>query len=134
MQKTAGNRSLTGKQERALLALLSQPTIQAAAEAARISERTLFGWLKEKAFADAYRAARALAVSQAISRLQQVSSQAVDTLEGVMKDIETPAPAKVTAAKTVLEMALKGTEMAELQWRLAALEAAVHEDSNAGAD
>src|SRR4051812_48329646 len=103
MRKTAGNRSLTGKQERALLALLSQPTICAAAKAARVSERTLFAWLKLPLFATAYREARAEAVSQAVGRLQQASSEAVDTLKSVMQDAEAPAPAKVAAAKIVLE-------------------------------
>jgi hypothetical protein len=122
VQKTAENCRLTGKQERALLALLSEPTIQAAAQAAKISERALYVWLKEPTFAAAYRAARAQSVSQAVARLQQASSEAVGTLKAVMVDPEAPAPARVTAAKTVLEMALKGTEFAELQRRIAELE------------
>ena len=99
---------------------------------ARVGERTLHTWLKDRAFASAYREARATAVSQAIARLQQASSEAVDCLKDVMEDPEAAAPAKVTAARTVLEMAVKGTEIAELQRRLNALEEAESEAPHAG--
>ena len=84
----ASNGRLTGKQERALLALLSERTVEEAATVARVGTRTLFTWLRNPDFCDAYHEARARAVSQAISRLQQVSSQAVDTLENVMGDVD----------------------------------------------
>jgi hypothetical protein len=118
---------LTRKDEQAIAALLSFPTIGEAATAVGISESTLWRWLKNPVFAQAYREARAAAVSQSLARLQQVSSKAVDTLEDVMKDTEAPHAARVTAAKTVLEMAVKGTEIAELQRRLQALEQAQSE-------
>jgi hypothetical protein len=96
--------------------------------------RTLHTWLKDRTFADAYHEARATAVGQAIARLQQASGEAVDCLKDVMGDPEAAAPAKVTAAKTILEMAVKGTEIAELQRRLQALEAAELEEPDARAD
>jgi hypothetical protein len=120
---TAGHgEKLTRKQEQAIAALLVYPTIGKAAQACKIGEKALWRWLQHPEFQSRYRAARAASVSQAVARLQQVSAQAVDTLEEVMKDTEAPAPAKVTAAKTVLEMALKGTELAELQRRIEELE------------
>jgi hypothetical protein len=122
LQEITENCRLTARQEKAILALLSQPTIQAAAKAAKISERTLYLWLKEPAFSAAYREARATAVSQAISRLQQVSGEAVTTLQDVMKDPQAPAPARVTAATKILELALRGIELAELQRRIQELE------------
>jgi hypothetical protein len=100
-----------------------------------VGERTLHTWLKDVAFIDAYTAARATAVSQAITRLQQASSEAVDCFKDVMRDPEAGASARVTAATKILEMAVKGTEIAELQRRLNALEeAAEEEEPDARAD
>lgn len=117
------NRS-TAKREKVIFALLTKPTIQEAAQAAGVGERTVYTWLKERTFADAYHEARAAAVSQAIARLQQASSEAVDTLKGVMTSPDSPAPAKVATAKTVLDMALRGTETMELLRRVKELEQA----------
>jgi len=128
------NSRLSARQQKAILALLTEPNIREAARAVKVGERTLYTWLKEPTFCDAYREARAAAVSQAIARLQQVSRQAVDTLNTVMTAPDTPAPAKVAAAKTVLDMAVRGTEVAELQRRLEVLEQAEEEDPDARAD
>src|SRR5262245_39382488 len=118
----AASGRLTAKREKVIFALLVEPTIQAAAQTAGVGKRTVYTWLKDPTFIAAYRQARAEAVSQAVARLQQASGEAVDTLKAVMADTKAPAPAKVTAAKTILEMALKGTELAELQRRLQELE------------
>ncbi len=110
------------KQELAIAALLRSPTIAGAAEQAGVSEATLFRWLQRPDFEEAYRRARQAAVDQAISQLQQATGQAVSTLQDVQADAEAPASSRVTAAKTVLEMALKLRESEELEARLAALE------------
>jgi hypothetical protein len=57
-------------QERAIIALLSEPTLKAAAASASISETTLWRWLREPAFKDAYRKARSDALAQATAKLQ----------------------------------------------------------------
>src|SRR5712691_1363627 len=128
----AENGRLSARQQKAILALLTEPSVRDAARTVKIGERTLHTWLKDKTFTEAYHEARATAVSQAIARLQQASSEAVDCLKEVMGDPEAAAPAKVTAARTVLEMAVKGTEIAELQRRLNALEEAESEAPHAG--
>jgi IS30 family transposase len=113
---------MTRKEEAAIAALLMHPTIGEAAKACGVAESTLWRWLRRADFQTRYQAARALAVSQAIARLQQVSSKAVNTLEYVMDAEASSDTAKVQAARIVLEMAVKGTELAELQRRLADLE------------
>jgi hypothetical protein len=75
---------LTRKEEQAIAALLTHPTINAAAKAIKVSEATLWRWLQLPAFQRRYRAARAASVAHAIMRLQQVSARAVDTLEAVL--------------------------------------------------
>lgn len=113
---------LTPKQERAIAALLAQPTIEAAAETLGINAATVHRWLGDPAFQVAYRTARRDAVQQAVTRLQQVSGAAVAVLVQVMADRSKPAGTRVTAAKTVLEFSFRAVELEDLADRIEALE------------
>jgi hypothetical protein len=113
---------LTRKQEVAIAALLTAPTIADAAHAANISQPTLWRWLQREAFQATYRQARREAVSQAMAYLQQVAGEAVDTLRAVMQDSQKPASARVSAARAVLELAIRGIELEDLEARLQVLE------------
>ncbi|MBA3030869.1 MAG: hypothetical protein FP816_18925 [Desulfobacteraceae bacterium] len=113
---------LSGKKQRAVLALISEPTIQAAAAATGIGETTLYRWLHDKEFQKAFYAARREIIGQSITRLQQASGKAVTTLVEIMSDQDKPASTRVTAAKTVLEMAFKSIELEGLEIRLTAIE------------
>lgn len=109
-------------QEKAIIALLTEPTLKQAAKTAGIGEATLWRWLQDPEFAEQYRSARKQTVSQAVSRLQQACGEAVDTLRSIMTDDAAPAPSRVTAAKAVLETSLKAVEMEELEKRIEKLE------------
>ena len=74
----ASGDNLTRRQEAAIAALLAAPTIAAAAEQAKVAERTLRGWLKEPVFQAAYRVARREAFEQSAATLQQLASDAID--------------------------------------------------------
>ena len=117
--------ALTPKQQKALAALLTEPTILAAADKVGVNERTLHRWLEERAFETAYRTARREAVTQAIARLQQVSTHAVTVLVNVMVSKDTPPATRAAAAKTVLETAIKAVELEDLAARIEALEHAI---------
>lgn len=114
---------ISRKQELAIAALLTAPTIDQAAKIAGIGSVTLRRWMQNPEFDDHYRAARREAVSQAIAQLQKASSEAVKVLRDVMGDNEAPHGNRVTAAKTVLEMSLKAIELEDLEVRVAELEA-----------
>jgi hypothetical protein len=116
------NEQLTPKQEKAISALLSEPTMKSAAQLVKVSEITLIRWLREDAFRDAYQEARREATKQAIARLQQASSEAVDTLRDVMSRNLSRPSARVSAAKAVLEFSLKAIEIEDLQNRVEQLE------------
>jgi phage terminase small subunit len=115
--------TLTRRQEAFIAALLSCPTIAHAARTAGIAEVTAGRWLKDATFQEAYRDARRAVVQHAITQVQQATGEAVETLRSVMQDSESPASARVSAAKTILETALKGIEIDDLEARMAALEA-----------
>lgn len=115
---------LSRKQELAISALLTCHTLLDAAQQCGLAEVTLHRWLKDTAFQTAYREARRAVVQHAIVQVQQATGEAVETLRAVMRDIDSPASARVSAAKVVLEMALRGIELEDLAMRIEALEAA----------
>jgi hypothetical protein len=98
---------LTRKHEQAIAALLSEATVQQAAAKAGVSYATLRRWLKEPAFASAYRLARRELVEGAVGRIQAATGQAVDTLLAVARDGKKDSD-RVRAAAAVLDHALRG--------------------------
>ena len=115
---------LSRKQEQGIRALLLQPTLVDAATTIGVDERTLRRWLRDDAvFQMAYREARRAVVQHAIVQVQRATGEAVETLRSVMQDAEAPASARVSAAKAILETAVKGVEIEDLEVRIAALEA-----------
>ena len=119
--------TLTTRQEKAIGHLLAEPTIRKAAEAARVPERTLYTWLKDANFAEAYRAARRDAVIHAAGRLQQFSAAAASVLLSIMAKETTPAHVRVNAASKVLDLAIKIVEIEDLAARVAIFEAMIHD-------
>ena len=116
--------NLRRKQEDAIVALLSNRNIEEAARACNIPARTLYRWLKEPAFAAAYREARRQAYGQSIARLQQGSTAAATTLLKLMLDAATPASTRVRAAESILTHSAKAIEIEDIEARVAALEEA----------
>jgi hypothetical protein len=129
----SGSREKLGaKQEAAILALLSSRNVEEAVRVADVTQRTLYRWMKEPAFDQAYRAARRAAFAQSVGRLQQASSAAVSTLLKVMVDPGTPASTKVRAADSVLAHTIKAMETDDIEVRVAALEQAAEENKSGG--
>jgi hypothetical protein len=116
---------LSAKQLKAIEALLTEPSTTAAAAAAGVSPATLFRWLNDPVFDQAYKAARTRLLESTLTRLQSVSADAVQTLHTTLTDPLAQAPARVSAARAILEFSLKAREQLELQDRLAALEKAL---------
>ena len=73
-------------------------------------------------FLTAYRAARREAVSQAVGHLQGACNVAVVALTDIAQDVSCPGSARVSAAKSILELALKGVELEDLAVRVEELE------------
>jgi hypothetical protein len=118
---------LGSKKEGAILALLSQRSIDDAARVAGVGPRTLYRWMKEPAFDAAYRDGKRAAFSQSIARLHQMASAAVTTLGKTMVDPSTPPATRVRAAGSILDHAAKAIELEDMEARLAALERATSE-------
>lgn len=112
----------TSKQERAIIALMTESSVAAAARSAGVAERTIHTWLREEAFRDLYRRARREAFDRAISMTQQYAAAAVKTLLQVMADKGASHQSRVSAAVAVLKFGREGMELDELQERVERLE------------
>ncbi|MEQ8771051.1 MAG: hypothetical protein RIB60_11145 [Phycisphaerales bacterium] len=118
----SADNGLTAAQERAVFALLAEPSVAAAATAAKVGERSLHRWLRDPAFLDEYRRARREAFSQAIGLTQRSSAAAVATLLRIMHDASATWSARVQAASQVLRFARESIELDDLAARVETLE------------
>ena len=116
------------KQKLAIVALLQQPTVEAAAKAVGVADVTLWRWMQQPEFTERYRAARRQVLEQAIAQLQRASSEAVETLRRNLSC--TVASVEVRAALAIIDQAVKGAEVLDLETRIAALETAAAEAGN----
>jgi hypothetical protein len=113
---------MTRKQEVAIAVLLTALAIADAGDTASISEPTLWRWLQHEDFQTAYRQARREAVSQAVAFLQRVAGGAVDTLRAVMQVSQKSASTRISVARAVFELGIRGVELEDLGVRIQTLE------------
>jgi hypothetical protein len=109
------------KGEEFIGALLSEPTIQAAAKRVKISPATAARWLNDPGFKERYRAARRESMQRTTARLQSASLVAVEALVRIAEVGESES-ARVTAARTILEAAYRGVEFDDVLVRIERLE------------
>ena len=113
---------MTPKKQKALLALLTQPTKEKAATAAGITSKTLRGYLAEADFQAEYKRAFSWLVEDATRQAQQAIAPALSTLREIVEDGEENAQARIYAARSLLEYSLKLTESTDILNRLDELE------------
>jgi hypothetical protein len=114
--------SLNAKQSLVLDALMKMPSIEEAASVSNVGTRTIYRWLKDPPFKNAYLEARREVMGHSIAKVQQATGAAIETLKAVMADSAEKSGARVSAARTVLELALRGLETLDLEQRIEALE------------
>jgi transposase-like protein len=111
------------KKDKAILALLSHSTIESAAQEVGVTRKTLHEWLKQEDFKMKLQEAKHETMNHVTMRVRASMAEAVDTLTEVMGNSETPAHARVSAAKAVLEAGFKAIEQEDILTRLDKLEA-----------
>lgn len=114
---------LPAKQEAFLAALLSSVTIKAACKESKISETTGWRYLNDEKFKEKYRKAQRQVVEHAIVRLRADASEAARALREIVDDTDSPASARVAAARTILELTFKSVELHDIEGRMETLEA-----------
>ena len=117
-----GPRQLTPAQDKAITALVAEPTIVKAAELAGVSERAIRSWMDDPVFSEAYRHARKQVFQHGMSLCQKYVPHAVQTLVKVMADAGASHSAKVSAATALLKFGRESIEIDDLQARLEDLE------------
>ena len=120
---------LTRKQEEAITALLTAPSLEAAAHAIGVGAKTLYRWRQLDDFNDAYRAARRQFVQQATSRLATSCAEAVDILNIIMRDAAIPPANRIAAAKATIDITRRLVEQEDLTTRVARLDKIVKENN-----
>lgn len=118
--------SITTKQQKAIAALLSEKTIGAAAKSAGVGERTLYTWLDEPNFKAALRSAEREILDEVTRRLSAGQSLALDTLQKLVTSARHEST-KLRASVAWLELSLKFRDINDIEDRLTALEAAIHD-------
>ena len=114
----------TPRKERALQALLVSRTRAEAAKAAGIGESTLREYMKDPEFMERYREAFGNLVHDATRQAQQALALAlaISTLTEIMGNTDEQATARIQAARSTLEYALKLTEQTDILEQLRELE------------
>jgi len=125
---TGHGEKLSRKCESAIAALLQHGSIGDAAQAASISESTLRRWLKEPGFAKTYDAAKREMLDNTLNALRSMSNDAARTLHRIALNERAPAHARVTAAKSVIELVLRIDVDQALAERLDKLEEVMKEE------
>ena len=64
-------KTLTHKQMRTIVALVTEPSIPKAAEVAKVGQRTIYDWMKQPEFKVSLREARRESIAQAVSLAQR---------------------------------------------------------------
>ena len=117
--------SLTGKQRKAVEALLATGEITAAAKEVGVARETLQRWLKQPAFSHAVKEAEAKAIDDLSRMLVRLGRTATATLAKAMTDAATPMSTRVRAADVSLSRLLQLRELATLEARVTELEQSV---------
>ena len=117
-----GAKLITQKQRAALQALMQFTSRKEAAAAAGVAERTLREYLRDEAFVAELNRLYDDWMDECTRELQQAVKMAIQTLKGSLSDEAASVPAKIAAAKAILETAPKYLELNNIIQRIDALE------------
>ncbi|MBI1357685.1 MAG: helix-turn-helix domain-containing protein [Acidobacteria bacterium] len=113
---------VTERQHRFIAALLDHHTLKAAAQAASVSERTVYRWLRQRPFRDALQQARRERFCISNSLLHQLALEAPAKLAAILDNPAAGPSTQVRALHLLLRFAHQGVEIDDLADRLARLE------------
>lgn len=112
---------ISPKQEKLIAHLLTDRTVEGACRQAKVAVTTYWRWMKDDRFLAEYRRARRDILEGTIARLQSITVNAIDTLERNL-NCENPS-VETRTASVILEQAIKGLEILDIENRIENLEA-----------
>ena len=107
---------------RILSALLTTRTIRDAAEQAGTTERTIYKYLHDPEFLRELDAVNFACLQAAAGAIQRGMEDAINVLQGVLKDPDASPQARINAARTILDYGLRTYEALQLLPRIEKLE------------
>jgi len=113
---------LNPNQKRALAALLTQPSVAAAAKACGLAERTLYHYLAQPTFKAELRQRQDKVLAATTAALVGLSGEAVTALSEVLSNPTATDAVKVRAALGWLRHARESVELSALAERVTVLE------------
>ena len=116
------NGGLSARQKRAVSALLSTPSIRAAAEAARCSEASLWRWLRLEAFQQELDAAAAALIEGTVAGQVADFQDNQRTMREIRDDEDNAPGVRLRAAISLDTSLLRWRELRDVERRLARLE------------
>lgn len=120
-QNVTQKTDVTPVQRRAVEALLTAPSIKAAAEVAGVQRKTLHRWLKDPAFTAALKEAESAAIASLSRRLAMLGEQAALALDDALQPGE-DMKNRLRACEIVIGNLLKLKELIDFEQRLQDLE------------
>jgi hypothetical protein len=108
-------------EEALLLALACGASVESAARAAGLGQRTVFRRLADPAFQRRLQMLRADMVQRAAGTLTAAAAESIRTLLDLLQSVNAPG-VRLAAARTILDMGIKYREAADLEQRVTALE------------
>lgn len=118
---------LSKNKEKFLIALMSNSSIVEASKEAGITTQTGHNYLNDGDFKAEYARLRRETFNLATTKLQRSAIRAVEVLNDVMEDEETPPSSRVQSAKAILENSFRAYEQDDLQQRIEQLEELLNE-------
>ena len=119
MNATERNDTLSPRQRRAIIALVTCATVEEAAKAAQIGKTTIYKWLKEPSFADALEEARQEQAQEALTFLRSCLLRATRKLSDLLGSPNEGIAHR--AAVSLLDHGLKAIELTDQQQQIEAL-------------
>ena len=114
--------STNTRRDAVLTALVSGSTIKGAARLTGVNEKTIRKWLSESEYSGKVAEARADVTRSILASLKSKAETAITTLDDIMTGQKVSAHAKVQAARTIIEYAVKSIETVEVIERIEELE------------
>ena len=115
---------LRPRQQRLVEALQTSATIRGAAQAAGIPPATCYRWLREAPVKAALREHHDNTMAQGARVTATFLTEALRVLAETMRDVNTPAAVRVSAARAMIEAAARFTDVVILSERVSQLESA----------
>lgn len=129
--QTEKPRELTSAQRKIIPHLLAARTIEDAAQAGGVSERTLYRWLNEPLFRAEVARAETDAIDYTVRRLLRLQDKALDTLTAVLDDPKVAAGVRVRAALGLISSLIELRALRNMDARITALEQLYYGDEDA---